>query len=336
MMQLTNYFLPFQALTQIAQTYLASQKVTTPFLFSNLISIGISIYFGKKYIIDMGYSEIGFCYTRIVQEIFNMLYATVILFIFADKESLVSPSIKLLTENFGSYFWYTFKTALSFYGECLSFELNTYFAALLHNLTELAAFISIINCVVYVFFISIGFANTFRTNIGNTLGAGNVNKARKDSIIYTIIVFLFSVVFCSFFIIFNKEIAVIYTGENNATPIVAWGLVVYCANVFPTFILYSQSSLLRYLNKNNLAVQTTAILMPILVLIISGFFAFKMEMGAIGLIWGFFGSKVVAMTIFFIVIYKCDWRECYKQFKKSRKTNDTLSETVSVSSERMI
>ena len=336
MMKLTIYFLPLQALTQIFQTYCASQKITNPFIFSNLISIGISIYFGKLYIIDKGYAEIGFCYTRIIQETFNLVFAFIILIWRGNSETLIKPSLELIKDNFGSYFWYTTKTAISFYGECISFELNTYFAALLHDITELAAYVSIINAMIYVFFISIGFANTFRTNIGNTLGTGNINKARKDSIIYTIIVALFSVVFIILIAVFNNQIAVIYTGHNNATPIVATGILVYCFNIFPTFILYSQSSLLRYLNRNNLALQTTAILMPIIVLILSGFLAFKADLKTVGLIWGFFGSKLVAMLVFFYVIYTVDWKNSYRQFKKSTNYDDLLSETASISSERRI
>ena len=328
MIVLTNYFLPLQALNQIIQTYVSSQKITSPFFVSNIISFLISIYFGRKYIITDNYREIGFCYTRIVQEIFNVLFSLCVMLIASHRESLVMPNFKLISENFWNYACYSFKTAISFYGECFSFELNTYFAARLGDLTQLAAYIAIINCMVFVFFISIGFANTFRTNLGNTLGTGAIQEARANSLIYTIYVLIISLILIILLEIYSEQIAVIYTGHNDATPIVQRGIRAYFWNIFPTFILYSQSSVMRFLNRNTLAVQTTAIIMPILVLIISGFLAFKMEMGAIGLIYGFAGSKVFAIAIFFYVIYTVDWSKSYDQFKKENTNtgNDGLEQ----------
>ena len=307
MMFLTNYFLPIQGLNQILQTYIASQKITTPFIYSNIISLIISIKFGIQYIITEDYREIGFCYTRIIQELFNVAFSLIIMGFACHRESLIAPNMVLIFENFWKYCKYSLVTAFSFYGECFSFELNTYFAARLGNVSQLAAFIAILNLMGVIFFISIGLANTFRTNIGNSLGIGKIQEAKGNNIIFTFYVFIFSCIIILFFVIFSKKIAIIYTGENDATPIVERGIWAYFFNFFPTLILYPQTSILRFLNRNTIAVQTTAILMPILVFIISGFLAFKMQMGAIGLIYGFSGSKIFAIIIFFYIIYTADW-----------------------------
>lgn len=333
MMRITVYFIPLQAINQILQTFVSSQEVTLPFNISNIISIFISIYFGRKFIIDDNYREIGFCYTRIVQELFNVIFSSCVFFFYVKKDTLLPPSWKLICTNFYSDFKYTVKTAFGFYGECLSFEVNTYFAAMMHNITELAAYVAIINCVVYVFFISIGLANTIRVVIGKTLGEKNINKARKDSIIYVLSILLLSVIFVVLVMIFRWEIALIYTGHNDATPIVAMGLLIYCTNVFPTFILYSLSTVMRYLDKNTLAVFSTTIIMPILVILISGFLCFNMKMGALGLIWGFFLSKSVAVIIYFVAIYTADWPRAYSSFlakDKESKLNQAVEDTTEI------
>ena len=94
---------------------------------------------------------------------------------------------------------------------------------------------------------------------------------------------------------------------------------VYFWNVFPAFVLYPQNSILRFLNRNTLAMNITAILMPLLVVVFSGYLAFAMEMGPIGLIYGFALAKAVSVIIFFYVIYTADWEKSYNAFKMNTK-----------------
>ena len=322
MMKYSNIFIPFQALNQIIQTYVSSQKITTPFMISNFLSFAISIYFGKKYIIDENYREIGFCYTRIIQELFNVIYSVIVMIATINKETLIKPTFNLIFDKFPKYISYNLKTAFSFYGECFAFELNTYFAARLNDLNELAGYVAIINCMIYVFFISIGFSNTFRTMIGNSLGSGQIQPARANNLIYTAYVAIFTVVIMIIVEIYRTEISLIYIGNTPALPIVKAGILAYYWNVFPTFILYSQSSVLRFLNRNGLAVKTTAILMPLLVVVFSGIMAFYMGMNTVGLIYGFFGSKFFALIIFFYVIYTADWKSSFLAFKKENSNTE--------------
>ena len=278
MMVVSNFFIPQQALNEIIQIYVSSQQITIPFFFQNIISIIISVYFGKKFIITDNYREMGFCYIRIVQESFNVTFSFTVMMLMSKKETLIKPTTKMIWNNFWKYMVYNLKTSLSFYGEIFAFELNTYFAARLNDIKQLAGFIGIVNCLIVIFFISIGFSNTFRTNIGNHLGEGRIQEARANSIIYILYVFLISLIVIFFLHMFRKEIAIIYAGHNDATPVVEAGIYAYHWNIFPTFILYSQCSVMRFLNYNELAIKTTMILMPILVFFISGFLTFIMKM----------------------------------------------------------
>ena len=324
MLLVSNFFVPQQAFNQMIQIYVSSQKITTPFFYQNIISIFISIYFGKKYIVTDNYREMGFCYIRIIQESFNVIFSSLVMMIMANRESLIKPNLQIITKNFWNYFVYNMKTSLSFYGEVLAFEMNTYFAARLNDLKQLAGFVGIVNCLIFVFFMSIGFSNTFRTNIGNLLGEGHIQEARANTLIYTIYVFVIALILIFFLNMFLHQIAVIYAGKNDATPIVEAGIKAYYWNIFPTFILYSLCSIMRFLNYNELAVKTTMILMPILVFLISGFLAFKMDMKTVGLVYGILGSKVGPILIFFYMIYTSDWKKQYNEFKKNNANTENL------------
>ena len=319
MMLLTNFSLPLQVMNQIIQIYCSSQQITTPFFFSNIISFFVTIYFGRKFIIVDDYREIGFCFTRIAQEIFNVAFSMTVMFISAHKESLSLPNLKLIKVNFWNYLKYNMKTSVAFYGELFSFELNTYFAARLGDINQLASYIAIINSMFFIFYISVGFSNTFRTNIGNTLGAGDIPKAKSICSIYVVYVLIISIFIILIIERFCDKIALIYSGDIYSVPIVMKGIRAYYWNVFPTFILYSLNSVLRFLDRNTLAVNITAFFMPSLVFIFSGIMAFKMNMGPVGLVYGFAVSKITAIIIFFYVIYTADWEKSYKAFTKNNQ-----------------
>ena len=322
MVLLTIWIIPLQSLNQIIQTYVISQDVTTPFTIMNILSILICIYFGKKFIIDDDYREIGFCYTRIVQEFVNVIYSFIVMLIYANKETLIRPTWKMIKNKLVYYSCYTLTTSMSFYGESFSFELTVYFSALLHNTNEMASFIAIINALFYVIFISFGLMNTFRTCIGLSLGKGQITKARKDSIIYIISMGFLSLLLITFLYIYSFSIAQIFIGHNEDTLVVEKGIKTYCISIFPSFVLYSLSSMMRFLNKNDIAVKSTAILMPILVFVFAGFFAFYLNMGANGLVWGICFSKIIVMFIFFHCIYNADWESCYKSFEINNKNTE--------------
>ena len=323
MASLSNVFMSLQAINQILQTYLSSQKVTSPFIFSNIVSILISLYFGRRYIVDQDYRELGFCYTRIVQELFGVAYSACVLLFMADKRSRVLPSLQMVLSGFGDYLVFNLKTAITFYGECLSFEINMFFVAFIGELVQLAAYVSVLNFAIPIFFISIGLANTFRTILGITLGNGKIFQARANSLIFTLYVLIFSIIFVILIEFHCEQIAVIFTGHTRATPIVASGIRFYYLNVFPTFILYSQTSVLRFINLNDLAVKVTMIVMPAMVCLVSWLFAIHLQMGIYGLILGFFASKGTAVLLFFYFIYTSNWSLQYREFKKIENNDKT-------------
>ena len=320
MMMITNFSLPLQALNQILQTYLSCQQITVPFFYANILSFFIALFFGRQFIIIDNYREIGFCYTRIVQEFFNCTFSICVMIFMANRESLMFPTFNLVFGNFVKYAKLCVKTSIAFYGENIAFELNTYLAARLGSVSELAAFITITNCMLPIFYMSIGLANTFRTNIGNMLGAGEIERARYVSKIYILYVIIFALIINALVEFFCKNIAILYTGGSELYPKVMTGIRIYYLDIFPSFMLYSQNSVLRFLNKNNQVIMIGAFLMPALVGLFSLIFGFKMKMGTLGLVLSFSGTKIIIIAIFFYMIYSIDWVKNYLDFKK--KTQD--------------
>ena len=324
MMMLSNFSLPLQVLNQIFQTYLSCQKITIPFFYSNIISFIIALFFGRKFIIIDNYREIGFCYTRIVQELFNLTFSLAVMVLMANRKSLIFPNKKLVFENFWTYAILCIKTSIAFYGENLSFELNSYLAARFGNIQEFTVFVICSNLILPIYYMCIGIANTFRTNLGNIFGEENIQKAKSTSQVYILYVIILTLIINGCFELFCEKIAFIYCGGNEKNiPDVMKGFRIYYLDTLPTLLLYSLNSILRFLNKQNLVNNVTVIIFPILVFLNSIILAFGFDMRIWGLFWSFPVTQTLILVFFLYKISTIDWEKGYEQFKK--KTNLSIN-----------
>jgi Na+-driven multidrug efflux pump len=294
-------YLIIQAINNLFVSYIASQSITKPLIYINSVSIFIVFIFAKYFIIDLNYKEIGFAYTKLIQEGANLICYLFVLLMMTDKKALFLPSFSLIFTDYWNYLKRLFMTVLSFYGEFIGFEINTYFAALLHDISELALWCTLVNFTGIVFFISIGFSNAFRTFLGAYIGEKKFIKARTLSQQYLVYLGIFSFALIIPLLIFKYEIGFVYTGDELLSYRMADILVIYCINVFPTLAFYSVASIYRLLGYDNLLFNLATIVYPIMVVSSSFVLCFPFHMKVYGINLGFALSKV---AVIWYMIYK--------------------------------
>jgi len=301
-------YLTIQAFNNLLVSYIASQSITQPLIYINSVSIFIVLVFAKYFIIDLNYKEIGFAYTKMIQEGFNFICYIWVLIKMADKEVLVSRSIKLICNGYWSYFKQLSITVLSFYGEFIGFEINTYFSALLHDISELALWCTLVNFSGIIFFISVGFSNAFRTFLGAAIGKKKYMKARTLSQHYLVYLGFFSFLMVILLLVFKYEIGYVYTGDDLLSYRMADILVIYCINVFPTIAFYSVASIYRLLGYDNLLFNLATIVYPAMVVSSSFLFCFPFGLKVWGINLGFALSKVVIIAyMIYKLYYSLEW-----------------------------
>jgi Na+-driven multidrug efflux pump len=301
-------YLAIQAFNNLLVSYIASQSITQPLIYINSVSILIVFVFAKYFIIDLKYKEIGFAYTKVIQEGVNFICYLWVLAKMAKKETLVAPSIKMIFTDYWDYLKHLFITILSFYGEFIGFEINTYFSALLHDISELALWCTLVNFSGIVFFISVGFSNAFRSFLGGYLGEGKHMKARTLSQHYLVYLGFFSFVMIILLLVFKYEIGYVYTGDDLLSYRMADILVIYCINVFPTLAFYSVATIYRLLKYDNLLFNLATIVYPAMVVSSSYVFCFPLGLKVWGINLGFALSKVVIIIyMIYKLYYSLDW-----------------------------
>ncbi len=298
-------YLFLQGLNNLLVSYIASQSLTQPLIYINSLSIAVVLVCSKVFILDWKMKEIGFAYTKLVQESVNTVCYIYVLLQMGDRNTLVHPQIFILLRGFRSYLEKLSITVLSFYGEFIGFEINTYFAALLHDISELALWCTLISFSGIIFFISVGFSNAFRTFLGNLIGQGEYKKARTLSQHYIVYLGMFSVVLTVLLLVFRYQISYIYTGDHLLANRMADILVIYCFNVFPTLVFYSLGSIYRLLGQDQFLFKMTTVVYPVMVVSSSFLFCFPMHLKVYGINLGFSLSK---MAITSYMIYQLYWK----------------------------
>lgn len=307
------YYLYFQGINGVINNFLSAQQITKPLYILNVASI-FSIYiFANLFIERLGFREIGFAYTKLCQEILNFLFYVIVLLNNVDRKIFKPISKFELFDKIGYFLKFNFFTSLSFYGEFLSFEINTYYAALLHDPIALATWVTFINYTSLYYFASIGFANAVRNFIGRKVGEYNIDQAKADSKLYFTFIGAISVVFMVLQVIFRDVVARIYTTNSTIIIHLKSNLVLYVLNIYPTFTLLAFNTIYRILGQDKLQLRMNVIVFPSLILVISYLLCFAFGFKVEGLNLSFSLCKAFVISVMAYWLYNTiEWRSAGK------------------------
>ena len=298
------YFIYFQGINGVYNNFLSGMHVTKPIFYLNVISIFIVFFFAKMYILEWGFREVGFAYTKLTQEMINTCFYTILLLSKIDKRTYSWPSFAKFFDGFWSYMKHNVYTSLSFYGELIAYEVNTYYAALLHDVVELATWVTVMNFAGLFYFGSIGFANAIRNMIGSRVMKKEIKEAKRDSGHYIVYVLGVSLVIIALILYYSTLIAEVFTASDDLVEKVAFNIRIYCFNLFPTLILLSFNTLYRVVGRDEIQFAVNIIAFPIAIIIVSFLFCFVFGLKVEGLTISFSICKLLSVIFLAWVLYR--------------------------------
>lgn len=299
-------FLFFMGFNQVLQNMISIQNKSKYLIIMNILSIFLVLILAPIFIIKLGYREIGFAYTKLIQEFINFIYFLSVLYFKCEKRAIKKFSLSIF-QNFKNYLKELTITIMSFYGECISFEVNTYYAALLYNVDQLATWVTILNYGVIIYFCSIGLSFTVRNLISHKLAQKDKN-ARKDCMVFIFYILFMSLIIIFLQIIFKDSLTSLFTKYYKIYPLVKKIFVIYSFNVFPTLVLYTLNTVLRVIEQNCFQFFINSFFLPVIIIFTSYFFCFYLDMGVIGLFWSCGICKsLVVVILFFMLFFKFSW-----------------------------
>jgi len=231
-------YIMLQILNSTLVSFMTSQGISQPFIYVNAVSIVVVGVFARLFIVDLGYKHTGFVYAKTIQEAVNFVAYAVLMIYRIDPETIRFPTPKRVFQDYKSYLIVLLKTMICYYGEYIGFEVLTYYAALLHSVSELALFCTFSNFTFFIYLMACGVSNTYRTYVGELIGKRRFKSARslaQQFLVYSLIIaFSVTVIFSAF----KYEIGWIYTGDQIMAVRFAELMPIYSCLAFASLNFY--------------------------------------------------------------------------------------------------
>ena len=166
-----------QMTNETIKTFCISQGHEKVFAVPEYINISLSIVFLYYLVCVRKMSIKGWIYSRITNEVVNLVILSSVMYLRTDKRSRGVASVKEVWGGLGAYFCDTLKFIMGSYTEYLAFEVTTYFVALTKDPAQIAAYTGLINVSVICYCVGISFALICRTRVSILAGMGRQDVA---------------------------------------------------------------------------------------------------------------------------------------------------------------
>lgn len=156
---------------------------------------------------------------------------------------------------------------MSQYGEWISFELNTFLAALTHKNANILAWRLTLNICSYLYYFIQGMVICLRTYTLIEIGQFNMNgmyQINKSCIVYSIILIFF---ISTFFQIITPYIIGLYSNDPEVLRLLETSLRIYCFVIYIDFLYNNLNTLIRIIRKEQIQFLISAVLGPIISLV---------------------------------------------------------------------
>jgi hypothetical protein len=180
---------------------------------------------------------------------------------------------------------------------------------------------------------SLGFSSVLRAHVGDLLGKGEVEEARRECIAYYFYTFICSQVMGMAMLIFAWPIAGLYMSDPDLRLRMVNEIYLYVVFLYFLMIFYPTFSVFRLLSLDLYFFKMIMLLYPVIVLVINTSMVYVFELGVAGLCLGNGLSCAVMVSIFLHKIFwDHDWlKDTPRPMSQQEKLESELMEKRRVS-----
>jgi MATE family multidrug resistance protein len=205
--------------------------------------------------------------------------------------------------------------ALMSAADWIGFEVMTLMSSFI-SAESLAANICLFNFITLIFMIPMGMSFATTTLVGNSIGAKNVEKAKKYTIASVILAVSTISVTTTLIIIYRESLPHLYTNEQNVADLVAGLLKIYVC-----FAVIDAAGIILMGAIKGLGMQSVASFLLLFILYpvnipMAYYFAFVLGYGVYGLWYSQFISIILMFISFLFIVLYYDWNEIAKKAEK--------------------
>ncbi|XP_004868845.1 multidrug and toxin extrusion protein 1 isoform X2 [Heterocephalus glaber] len=210
--------------------------------------------------------------------------------------------------------------------EWWAYEIGSFLSGIL-GMVELGAQSIVYELAVIVYMVPTGFSVAASVRVGNALGAGNIEQAKKSSVVSLLVTELFAVTFCVLLLSCKDLLGYIFTTDRDIIALVAQVVPIYAVTHLFEGLACTSGGILRGTGNQKVGAIVNTIGYYVIGLPIGIALMFAAELGVIGLWSGIIICAVSQAVCFLVFIAQLNWKQACQQAQvhANLKVNVALS-----------
>ncbi|KAM5263558.1 multidrug and toxin extrusion protein 1 [Ctenodactylus gundi] len=196
--------------------------------------------------------------------------------------------------------------------EWWAYEIGSFLSGIL-GMVELGAQSIVYELAVIVYMIPTGFSVAASVRVGNALGAGNIEQAKKSSVVSLLVTELFAVAFCVLLLSCKDLVGYIFTTDRDIVSLVAQVVPIYAASHLFEGLACTSGGILRGTGNQKVGAIVNAVGYYVVGLPIGIALMFATRLGVIGLWSGIIICAISQAVCFIIFITQLNWKHACQQ-----------------------
>ncbi|XP_010616447.1 multidrug and toxin extrusion protein 1 isoform X1 [Fukomys damarensis] len=196
--------------------------------------------------------------------------------------------------------------------EWWAYEIGSFLSGILGTV-ELGAQSIVYELGVIVYMVPAGFSVAASVRVGNALGAGNIEQAKKSSVVSLLVTELFAVTFCVLLLSCKDLLGYIFTTDRDIIVLVAQVVPIYAVSHLFEGLACTSGGILRGTGNQKVGAIVNAIGYYVIGLPIGIALMFATELGVIGLWSGITICTVSQVVCFLVFVAQLNWKQACQQ-----------------------
>ncbi|XP_077899116.1 multidrug and toxin extrusion protein 1 isoform X4 [Ictidomys tridecemlineatus] len=181
------------------------------------------------------------------------------------------------------------------------------------GMVELGAQSIVYELAIIVYMIPAGFSVAANVRVGNALGAGNIEQAKKSSVVSLLVTELFAITFCVLLLSCKDLVGYIFTTDRDIVALVAQVVPIYAVSHLFEGLACTSGGVLRGTGSQKVGAIVNAIGYYVIGLPIGIALMFAAKLGVIGLWAGIIICTVAQAVCFIVFIARLNWKQACQQ-----------------------
>ncbi|XP_054427135.1 multidrug and toxin extrusion protein 1 isoform X2 [Pteronotus mesoamericanus] len=215
-------------------------------------------------------------------------------------------------QDWGPFFRLAVPSMLMLCIEWWAYEIGSFLSGIL-SMVELGAQSVVYELATVVFMVPAGFSVAASVRIGNALGAGNIEQAKRSSVVSVLVTELFAVVFCVLLLSCKDLVGYIFTTDRDIIALVARVVPIYAVSHLFESLACTGGGILRGSGNQKVGAIFNAIGYYVIGLPIGISLMFTTKLGVIGLWAGIILCTACQAVCFLGFIARLNWDRACQQ-----------------------